>query len=382
MPALVFYPGILLPVVSPLIGGTNLVSAGAVSTFNVLETITTTATSSWNTRAIVGPSVTSTFNTRGNVIVITPFQASGYLPRPVPWPIDYARLIPSYTWNVYDLVQSSKLSSFAVVQTRNAQKLSTFNVSSSNVHGSVSSSFNLRSLVQAGPLNGSAWNVKKTVTPAKSVRFNTRISAVVQQLSGFNTNGILVTPNVTSTWYTKQQVTPSVQSTWKTYGRRFSSKLSEFNTLYALSTSETTRFKVLNPVAAQSVTSAWNLKKQVIPSISSRWNTRELTFAASSIMAWNTHKAVTPSKLSYFRVGINPNGQVTPSVQIAFNVRSVVIASKLASWITVGHTGYSVTSWFNTRSQVTASMNSAFNIGPGVNSHIRQLAQERIDFIY
>lgn len=381
MTALVFYPGILLPVVTPIDTGTNSVTVSTVSTFNVDEQVTISSSSSWTLFANIENSTVSDFNVRSSVIVNTGFQSQGYLPRPVSWPIDYRKYVPGVNWNVYDPVSSNRISRWNLIQRAGATKLSTFNVSSSSAHASVSSSFRTHSLVQVQSVL-SEWNLRKSVTAFRRSSFNALISGFAQKISLFNANGILVTPSVRASWNVKQQVSSSVLSKFQLPARWWAIRKSSFQVLSSVTVSGNVRYGVHGTVQSQSVSCEWNLRKTVMPAISSRWSVRSRLATNSNVTSWRVLSQLWKFRQSSFRVGINPNGQVSSSVQSSFNTLLRINRYGTAHWITAGNVQVAPLSRYNVLSPVLAQVSSMWVIGPSVNGRIRQLAQERIDFAY
>jgi len=126
---------------------------------------------------------------------------------------------------------------------------------------------------------------------------------------------------------------------------------------------------------------AWVLRQQVNKKADVRYN--DLAHVSTEALTeWAVLKAVSQLKNIAWHLGINPNGPVVKTANAWFNTHGLVNKQASVAWNMAGHMNMLRNVNFNTLSSVDKTAETAWVIGSWVDSHIRQLAQERIDFIY
>lgn len=309
MPNLIFYPGICLPVVSPIEDGLNLVSNIVQSSWQTDARTTTQDAFSW---IITQQGVSSFQAASWNAITRIPVSTFSYalgICAPVVHPIDQRAIIPGSTWNVDRRTFSSKATSWKVLITLPSRKSLAWQVLN-RVPSSKASSFNTLFRVlkpgvtyetyapgitlpvvhaidfaQSLPNPMSTWNLAKRVNLTKPLKFNTFITVKPQQRSLFNTTCIHVSPQLAAQWELKQLVSPKLPSSWALVDRRFAD--GRFTWLYnaRISGSKAASWRLLNKVSPR-VASSWALVQRLSPRQASSWMLLDRRYPQSKL-AWN-----------------------------------------------------------------------------------------------
>lgn len=226
MSTIIFSPGIGRVVVSPIDDAESSVSTVSVFTYNVIDRISAFSASAWNIPAQgISTSKAFAFNTEKRMHVYGNIIRYGVV-HPIVWPIDKYTFIPSISWNADKRFSASMSSVWKTAQRKSSSKKIAFN-DYITLHAHAAMDWNVHLLVRKPGLLIESWynqiaqptmhpvdldnfqvnpylqyNVKKRISTAKTIRFNSYVKASTKKASAFNTNGILVICQKAVAWET------------------------------------------------------------------------------------------------------------------------------------------------------------------------------------
>jgi hypothetical protein len=363
-----FSNGLPKPVVFPVLDGFNRVTTTIGMAWSVFIQAVTSKATAWNIpQEVITSSVSSEFNVRGRVTSLSGPVFYG-LVRPVDYPIDARRFIPGIAWDNYLRISTlvipdvldylldergSSLEDEAGYYLLSEHGLTTsraeWNVSSriSSTHKTAWSIletkftnsemlFNVRKLVKVPALNevtwinqvaqpvvhpvdasdipdapSAQWNITKTVSVSKAIRFSSRNSVSVTRSVTWNTKDVHVTVTKAAAWNTLERVTSvlptEIQDEIFAYildeeGNYLLSEVGSNAPTVSWNVIRTLR--ILRPVLwddRSSLTSArrtlWNTRNPVITTARTLWNL-DSRIAASRNLRWRYLAGVRRSSTS------------------------------------------------------------------------------------
>lgn len=156
MSALVFHPGICLPVVSPIDDGLNPLSTVSTISWNTDSRISASQETSWNIIAYgINVLAASAFNTRLRLHVTGWIESSGVV-HPIVFPVDYKTFIPSSEYHVEARLSLYGKSAFRLNTRISAKRAVLFDCHAS-LHAHAATGFNLLSRVYAPGFASPSW---------------------------------------------------------------------------------------------------------------------------------------------------------------------------------------------------------------------------------
>jgi hypothetical protein len=396
---LVFTPGILLPVVSPLEGGVNAVSSVVSSSWNCNQRISASVRSSWNIPQMgVSSAIAAAFNIHKREVTYTTWKFSGIC-NPVVQPIDYTHmLIPGVAWNADARRLNQVRATWRTNARISARKSAAWNVRVREDALSASSFRVLQRIYKPGvsrrdyleldapvvhpisyassiPTSFFAWNLNQRTYARKKSSFEIRIPVVTRQRLSYNTQALAVTSTKQMKWNLLERVSPKIASSFHMNRRLPLKKAMAFNTITRTDKQVSMHFRDLGHVTKQQAMD-WRLPSRIHSSKKMTWNSMA-RFASRSPSSWTLRKSLALQKAMHFRSGINP---VTKAGAMAWNVYNKVDPQMTSSWHMNQRLSPAVLSQFNTLIHVSASTIMEWNIGKAVQSDIRQTVIDRMDF--
>jgi len=225
-PALVFYPGVLRPVVSPISDGLNSVSTVIPVYWDVSTRISSTARFQWNVVAYgISASKAFSFETTTRLHKIGNMISYGIC-HPVVWPIDRRSFIPAVSydadfrfstskklsWKINKRISSVTAVRFSTLVTDHAHSPYSFNTLQEVVKPGFASPswYNEICKPVTSPLSQAhnqahsyfEWNSGKRICAHLTARFNDRLRFKVTEEIAFKDNALVVVCQKQITWET------------------------------------------------------------------------------------------------------------------------------------------------------------------------------------
>jgi hypothetical protein len=396
---LVFVPGIALPVVSPLEGGTNRVQAVAPSSWTLLQSVVVQNVSAWNIPfAGVTTTIASSFNTTQRISVKSSYRYTG-LCAPVVQPIDYKQpLIPGSAWNIDQRILAQTKSTYKINKRLSVSKQSLFNIYVQETSRNAAAFRVLKRIFKPGvpldthlelmsvvvhpityktsiPTPASEWNMAQRMTIGKAIRFNVLGKRTITQRSTFNAKALAVTATKAVAWNTVQRGDKLSASSWALAGRTHTRKASSFNLRKAVVAQQSSHFRDLGKVT-KTIASSWKAESRLKKYSRSEWVTQihRITRIKS---AFNTNHSVVIQKSIHFRSGINP---ITVTKASAWNVYTPVTVRKASAWHMNSRIAATTRAQFHTLISGSTTAIIEWNIGAASQADIRQTVIDRTDF--
>lgn len=456
---LVYIAGLVQPVVSPLDDGLSPLSNIVESAWEISTRVSSFSAISWNIpQEGISTSVAISWNADARILATQSFVTLG-LPAPVVRPMDQNYLIPGSAWNVDKRSASvSQSSSWRVINRILGRKPVNWNVLDTEV-SRVSSSFNtLLRIYKPGvtleefpaainqpvvhaidynqflPSPTSTWNMNLRKTALQPARWNTFLVTRTQIPIAFNTNGILVSPQIASSWILRSPVVSERQSTWGLDYRLPLKIASSWEVEDRVTIRQSTSWRVFNKVSPQ-VTSAWALTLRIPRLGKSSWQYLE-TIRDQRLITWNvllrtvvkdwqlvsnspggistsvvhpidigtpalarTPNYGLPAPVVYpldesfysgygysplpgisWRLGVNPVGRVTSQIAVSWNTLLIAGPKVVSSWSLDGRTSVLLPLRFNVLNNSVQQAIIQWNVGRPLQGVLRQTAVDRTDW--
>lgn len=226
----IFSPGIGRVVVSPIDDAENSVSTIFVYQWNVIDRISVGLGTTWRILAQgISTQQASAFNVRKRMHVIGNIVKYG-IGHPTVWPIDESVFIPAISWNVDKRATVTKSSAWNVSARKSSSHKMAFNAYATlHAHSDmqwrvlfkvrkpgfiVETWVNQISQLVSHPVDladyqtqpFSQFNVARRLSIKKAIRFSTHVKTTTRGIFLFNTNGIVVTCQMPSTWETMMRL--------------------------------------------------------------------------------------------------------------------------------------------------------------------------------
>ena len=271
----VFYPGVVIPVVSPISDGLNPVSTVMTVDWNVSTRISTTKTFQWDIPQYrISATKAAEFNTKTRIHKVTGFESVG-LVRPISWPFVYYSFVPAISWDADGRISTTKNFSWDNKTRISSKKAIQFNILN-YLFASEKFRFNdLKAVYVPGyvpptwhnqvaqpvthPISDATgqaasyfeWNVKYRTHTSKTSRFNTRFATKVQKAFAFNDLALAVICQKAIEFHTYGEVNPELASSWHMGKRFYARRATAWETRHTLSKQLATQWRVTNPVTKQ-----------------------------------------------------------------------------------------------------------------------------------
>ena len=274
-PLPIFYPGVVIPVVSPISDGLNPVSTVMTVDWNVITRVSTIKTFQWDipqyrisaTKAIEFDTTTRIHKTDG--IWLTGVD------HPTVWAISYKSYVPAISWDADGRINttvdfawknSARISSkkaiqFNILNYLFASKEFRFNdLKAVYVPGFVPPTWhNQVAQPVTHPISDATgqaasyfeWNVKYRTHTSIISRFNTNFATKVQKAFAFNDLALAVICQKAIEFHTYGEVNPELASSWHMNKRFYARHAISWETRHTLSKQLAAQWRVTNPVTKQ-----------------------------------------------------------------------------------------------------------------------------------
>jgi hypothetical protein len=396
---LVYYPGILSPVVHPVSDGLIPLSAVQQVSWTTLSSVTNEVTSEWRVTAYqISSSIAVAYDAYFRVHVVENASTPG-LSAPVTHPIDWHYLNPQISWNTDQNRSAQKASAFAVIQTRSSSCSVKFNVRNP-VSVQQASHFRVRNSVSK--TSAVEWNLLESVNSQKKSTYNVYISRAVQKAASWNTLTLTVSASKAVSWMTRKSVSLLKRAAWNVNGSSSRSHSSSWMTRVGINKTEAVKWNVFDYITKSSA-SAWAVQQQVIKQEASRfrvldsvevkksatWNTMmsvnksaDFVEARNTISGPVTHALDADGYTYWPTVAWNYVNPVISSVESLFNTLNSVSTEIASSWKLNQNLSSSAQVQYNVLNSVTSQAIIEYDVGLVLAYPIRMTSAPRTDFAY
>lgn len=396
---LVYYPGILAPIVHPISDGITHLSAVQQSSFTTLAPVTNTVTSEWQVIAYrINSSVESLFDSYYRVHVVRNASTPG-LSSPVTHPVDWHYLNPQIVWEVDRRTSAHHAVAWMVIDRRSSYRKALWNVRNP-VTTTKAAHFRVRKAVTATVAID--WKLYAKIVAKEKSLFNVYTSRTIQKQVAWNTLDKTATATVAASWMTRKHVIASKASNFNTITRTSRSRATSWMTLKSLTKTQAEKFMTLGFVS-NTAASAWSVQQlvkrkyisefRVLDSATAgrrmAWNTlTRVTKAADTISARNTVYGPVVHPLDAFGYTYWPTSSwryithVSSSVESLFDIYSKVDPRVAIAWKLSQRRSATVLSQWNVRNPVVLRPIIEWNVGLVLDYPIRMTSAPRTDFAY
>jgi hypothetical protein len=294
MSGLIFYPGIVHPVVVPISDGINPVSTTISTQWHVSQRLSPTVVIEWDIIAYgISASVEVRYDVLARVQKVGGFIAYG-ITKPAVWPVDYKELIPQSAWDIYDRSSVEHKSEWNIRQRRSSSRSAKWNVRYSEyatenlkwdvlkrvhkpglgidywtnqvdvplVHPVAYENYSIDPPIQ--------WNMNQRLGIQEDIRWDVRVPVKALRALAWNTKILSVTKQISIEWDLRKEVSSEVKASWNLIQRRFARKAVSWHTNYSLVIDKSVRWHTLNNVTIHKAV-AWELQTSVVKQLPSRW---------------------------------------------------------------------------------------------------------------
>lgn len=290
----IFYPGIVIPVVSPIDDALSATSNISTYAWETNTRISVKKAVSWDIIAYqISATKASTFNTQTRIHKATGFEDIGIV-HPIVWPISYKSYVPSIAWSVDRRLSASHSFSWNVIARTNSKQQIHFNIYN-YLFANKSFRFNTLGAVYAPgfvmggwtnqidqpvthplsmqtgqPASKYQWNAEKRISVTKEFRFGDAYRFNVKKQIAFNDLALLVVCQKAVAFNTKKKVSPTKAFAW-VLGQRFYVRQSiKWNVHISTLARGASNWRVFNKVT-KSEAYAWKVAKRVTPQAEVRY---------------------------------------------------------------------------------------------------------------
>lgn len=308
MSALIFYPGILHPVVSPINDGINSVSTTKPVVWNTLSRLSPQQSVAWKIIAYgISASIEIQWDTEQRIDKVGAFISYG-IDRPIVYPIDIKSLIPQIAWNISNRKSVIKSISWEITQRRASHKSVKWDVYNYEFANTTTSWNVLNRVYKPGVTVGRwinqlvepivkpittantsvnpsiQWKLNQRLPVFEPVKFNVRNARVVQKTINWNTQAIAVTKQVATAWITKKKIDPQVATSWHLNTRYFLKKPIAWHDNASVVIHKAVQWRITNHVTIQE-SIKWNTNGFIAKQFSMRWRIHSLV-KAKAVTQW------------------------------------------------------------------------------------------------
>lgn len=419
----------------------NVSSQGSTAWRIIAQGITSQQASGWNDLVRIKAHPGFSVQGIGHPVVV-PVDEANHLPA-AQWDVDQRRSsTDKTTWKVFQRKPSQKKTAWVVrVRTtaqhatawRIRQQIQKTSTSVENRTGLDEPVVHAISAQKTSQVPLTTWNVAQRLSRFQGSRWNTTVSARSTGASTWNTVDTHVAKQRASTWNTQQSVTVQATSTWNTIQRRPAFKATSWMTNAGLTKQASSAWNTFKLVVKQQGSSwatisrrgkqqgtKWHTRSAIISRRATAWRDLhsvvsrnwKLVSANSGNVAASVVRPIdykTPSALPYpfknldnpvvnaisyvsnpgygdialpgstWNVGVT---LVTKQLESTWNVYTDGHRNQRSTWNTSGRSASVSGTRYNVRIRVSSQASTAWNVGPGLETQIRQTSFDHIDFAY